>query len=371
MNILLFYIFIQSILLMNICNIRCEDISKKDINNEINKLDTDISIDDRTKEENKIKDNFKRTNNNDNSILKDDEFSFDDNFNEKFNFLQSERETNILDIIPISIGFYKEIANFNLYCIPKIDEQSVYKNKKFTLLDMSVNSFTILYKLRPIHNKFWNHFINKNPKNKFANYMKSHFMTSIGIFYENHTYYNYYDYRVEKADDSNIKKDITTYVGIKILRLGLLLKETWILNSSGKFNISLLFSFGWQTNIYPQKCLFHYKDTWLETSTDYKGFDKWGYVNHSNIVDVSLRNIFGLIQLDFGFYFIKMYVRFTSPIGKKERVENELNRNINNNAAAKKFKFLSKNGNMEINSGTKKDLLFNKWNISFGIGLAI
>ena len=66
-----------------------------------------------------------------------------------------------------------------------------------------------------------------------------------------------------------------------------------------------------------------------------------------------------------------MYVRFTSPIGKKERVENELNRNINNNAAAKKFKFLSKNGNMEINSGTKKDLLFNKWNISFGIGLAI
>ena len=199
--------------------------------------------------------------------------------------------------------------------------------------------------------------------------MKSHFMTSIGLFYENNTHQYYYNYGVENKDDASIKKNLTTYIGIRIIRLGLLLKETWILDSSGKFNLSLLLSFGWQTNFYLNNCCcFHYKDTWVSTTTDYKGFDKWGYENYSQILDISMRNIFGLIQLDFGFYFLKLYVRFTSPIGKN-KVEKEINKEIGNND---KYTYREEKSSITIPKDNKnKNLILNKWNISIGLGLTL
>jgi len=378
MSILLFRILIYSIFLLNVIHCKndiknktqhetLDTINNKNINKNDN-INTNISIDDQTQKNNEIKNEIKRTATDDNSIFQKDELYFNNDFNEKFDFLQSERETNILDIIPIHIGYYKEVLNFDLHCIPKLEEKNTFRNKKFTLLDFNT-SFIITYKLRPLHDKFWNHFINKNANNKFARYMKSHFMTSIGLFYENNTHQYYYNYSVEDRGDTSIKKNLTTYIGIRIMRLGLLLKETWILDSSGKFNLSLLLSFGWQTNFYLNNCCcFHYKDTWVSTTTDYKGFDKWGYENYSQILDISMRNIFGLIQLDFGFYFLKLYVRFTSPIGKN-KVEKEINKEIGNND---KYTYREEKSSITIPKDNKnKNLILNKWNISIGLGLTL
>ena len=80
-----------------------------------------------------------------------------------------------------------------------------------------------------------------------------------------------------------------------------------------------------------------------------------------------MRNIFGLIQLDFGFYFLKLYVRFTSPIGKN-KVEKELNKEIGND----KYTFREEKSSITIaDANRNKNLILNKWNISIGLGLTL
>ena len=346
----------------NINNARKDDQVKENITKEKNEK---ITVDEKLSVKNdKTKENANETlvKNEDPKIDIPDDFLSD--IDENFNMFYENNKRSIHDSIPFTISTYKEFINFNLYVRKKNEIPNTYNKSILTLIKMS-GSVDFLFKLMSAHSKIWGNLEKKHPSNKFIKYVKSHFEPSIGLFYENNSHSNHYKMIVKSRDNSDIKKDITVDVSIKILRLGPIFKLTWFIDNTRKFNSSFMISVGWQTNLYWNKCCCHYKDTWLTTRTDYGGFDNRGYSEYAIKNNIKIIPIYLMLHLDFGYYFFKLYIRFYSPITKEDDIKHALFMNDN------KYNYFDSKSTSISGGDNKRKLILNKWTMSIGGSLTL
>ena len=365
--------------LKNDINKKNIDVNKKNVNT--NKKNTDINkknikdnnngnIENIKINNNVIKDleRFNKDKNNaekiDDLLFLDDDDEFKELFGDDVMFLQNN-QMSFLNI-PISFSYYLTLIDYNLKCIPK-DQRDNYFTKNIINVNSSV---VVLYKFTSLHKKMWNSFLVKRPENKGLIYIRDHFIPKLGIFFEKGGYKNYYSYKIKDNNDDNSKyKDIESTVRIPIVRLGLAFQFTWLKDESGIINSSLLISGGWQTNYYKQGCCcFHCKDNnWVDVSSDFYGVNKVGINNYSkNISGFKMRPWYFMVHLEFGFYFLKLFTRFYSPISSSDSTNMSfLDFFKMDNCSIKGKK------DSDMKQDVSKKLNFDKWTMSWGISLSL
>ena len=338
-----------------------------------NNISKDIKDENLKSNDNVLK-NFERindtSNDKDNNKKIDDLLFFDDDeeFNELFGDEAMFLENNKIPFFffLISFSYYLTLINYNLKSIPK-DQRNNYFSKNIANFNSSV---IILYKFTNLHKSLWNKFLVKKPNNKALIYIRDHFVPKIGIFFEKGDYRNYYSYKVKNKNDDNSKyKDTESNIGISILRLGLALQNTWLYDEPGMINCSIMISSGWQTNYHKQGCFcLHCKDeNWLDISSNFYDVNAVGanyYVKKIN--DFKLNQWYFMVHLEFGFYFIKIFTRFYSPISKS---------NSTNMSFLDFFKMdnydIKDQKNNDMSQNVFKKLNFDKWTMSWGISLSL
>jgi len=342
------------------------NIVKSDFNKENSK--ENIKLDNNViKELERLNKNYKDKNDAENI---DDLLYFDDDdeFKELFGndlMLFSNNQLPFINI-PISFSYYLTLIDYNLKCIPK-DQRNNYFTKNIINVNSSV---VVLYKFTSLHKKMWNSFLAKRPENKALIYIRDHFIPKLGIFFEKGGYKNYYSYKIKDKNDDNSKyKDIESTVRIPLLRLGLALQFTWLKDESGIINSSFLISGGFQTNVYKQGCCCcHCKDSnWFDVSSDFYGVNKVGINNYSvNINGFKMKPWYVMFHLEVGFYFIKLFTRFYSPISSS----NNTNMSFLDFFRMDNCDIKDKKDNDMKQNETKK-LNFDKWTMSWGISLSL
>ena len=341
----------------------------KDHNDKKNSEDSEKTLDGLMRNQKDLK------NNKDKKDIKtiDDLLFLDDDYEKDFKdlfgdddllFLNNNKLNGLIDI-PISLSFYISLLNYNLDCIDKNHKNDFFSKKIFNLNFSTL----ILYKFTRLHKKMWNSFLNKKPENKVLIYIRDHFIPKLGLYFEKGVYNNYYSYKIKSDKDTKSNfKDFETIVGIPILRLGPVIQFTWLKDEAGMLNASFIFSCGWQTNLYSLGCCcVHNKNIWLYVNSDFTGINSIGVNNYAKkINDFNLKNYYLMLHFEFGFYFIKVFTRFYSPLS-----------NSNNTS----FSFLDlfkddgceirDNKDNEIKKDTTKKLNFNKWTMSWGFSLSL
>ena len=275
---------------------------------------------------------------------------------------QGNRLPSLSDLIPVSFSSYMSFFNFNLSC-SKGDDY-FYKGI------FNFNYATVVtYKLKSLHKYIWNKFLEKKPENKALIYIRDHFEPKVGLYFEYGSYSNYYPYKIgnQGDDDDKLKKTETT-VKIPLLRIGPCVQMTWIKDDTGMINSSIIFSFGWQTNLYKNGCsCFHHKDIWVDLETDQYGVNDLGVLKCTKVFrDFNLKSYYLLINLDFGFYFIKVFARFYSPIASKSTSSIKfMDQFYSDNVLYKDIK-----SNIKFDKDISKLFNFDSWTLTFGVSLA-
>ena len=296
-------------------------------------------------------------------VLDDDEFKdvFED---EDILFSQGNKIPSLSDLIPISVNTYVHLLDYNL-AKPKGKD---FFHKPLSGFKMS---YVVSYKLQTLHKKLWNKCLDKKPENKALIYIRDHFDPKFGLYFEKNSYSNYYPFRIKDKNDDNKKdyKDTEVSISIPILRLGLILQLTWTKDESGMINSTLMFSVGWQTNFYKNGCsMFHRKDIWLHSDSNFYGLDNNG-ISHNAILckEFKLKSYYLMFHIDFGFYFIKIFTRFYSPIGNKNvHSFKYLERYYSDKIDIKDKKLDSK-----LSKESSKKFNFDNWTMTWGISLSL
>ena len=351
---------------------KIEKKDEKNVNNLDNKINNNTNFE-KSIEVLKRDNKELNKNNNDKTDLKNiDEllkFDEDDDFKDIFGddnilFFNNAQINNFANI-PVSLSFYLTLINYNLGCIKKSEKNEFFRRNIFNI------NYSILlsYKFTTLHKKMWNSFLNKKPNNKVLTYIRDHFIPKLGLFFEKGVYNNYYSYKIKAYKETNSDfKDFETKVGIPLLRLGPTIQLTWLKDEAGMINASFMFSAGWQSNIYTRGCCcFHNKDIWLYVNSDFTGINTIGVNTYAKkIQNFNLRNYYIMFHLEFGFYFLKLFTRFYSPISKSNDTSFKFLEMFNDEGCEIKD---AKNNN-ETKDMSKK-LNFDKWTMSWGISLSL
>lgn len=268
--------------------------------------------------------------------------------------------------IPISVSYYLTLIDYNLKRVDK-DQRNNYFSKNILYLN---SSYIVLYKFTTLHKKIWDSFLAKRPNSNSIKYIRDHFVPSVGIFFEKASYGNYYSYKIKKGSDDDSKyKDIESTVTVPIIRLGPVIKFTWTKDETNVINSSFMVSAGFQTNFYKNGCCcFHCKDTnWVNINSDFYSINKVGVNSYSkNIDNFKMNHYYVMFHLEFGFYFIKIFTRFYTPISSS---------NSTNMTFLDFFKMddcsIKDGKDNDMNQNVSKKLNFDKWSMSWGLSLSI